>query len=96
MPIEGQIDMKKALLLASGGLDSTTVGYRLASEGVDVIPVFFDYGPHCVEVEWSRVNEVLPPDMQRPERHDISDIFRGSQSRLIREADLWNEEQKRH
>jgi 7-cyano-7-deazaguanine synthase len=86
--------MRKALLLASGGLDSTTVGYQLASEGVQVVPIFFDYGQHCVEVEWSRVNEVLPCDMHRPERYDISDIFRGSQSRLICEADLWNEEVK--
>ncbi|TGB33033.1 7-cyano-7-deazaguanine synthase [Burkholderia thailandensis] len=83
--------MKKALLLSSGGLDSTTVGYKLAATGVDVVPIFFDYGQHCVEVEWGRVNEVLPADMQRPERFDISDIFRGSPSRLIREADLWTE-----
>jgi 7-cyano-7-deazaguanine synthase len=84
--------MKKALLLASGGLDSTTVGYQLEATGVEVVPIFFDYGQHCVEVEWSRVNEVLPADMPRPERFDISDIFKGSQSRLIREADLWTEE----
>lgn len=86
--------MSTALLLASGGLDSTTVGYQLASEGVRVIPIFFDYGQHCVEMEWSRVNEVLPANMNRPGRYDISDIFSGSQSRLIREADLWNEDIK--
>lgn len=83
--------MKRALLLASGGLDSTTVGYQLAAAGVEVLPIFFDYGQHCVDVEWSRVNEVLPSDMKRPERFNISDLFRGSQSRLIREADLWIE-----
>lgn len=86
--------MKKALLLASGGLDSTTVGYQLAAAGVEVMPIFFDYGQHCVDVEWSRVNEVLPLDMRRPERFNLSDIFRGSHSRLIREADLWTEEVK--
>ena len=86
--------MRTALLLASGGLDSTTVGYRLLSAGVDVFPIFFDYGQHCVETEWSRVNEVFPGEMRRPERFDISDIFRGSASRLIREADLWTEEVK--
>ena len=84
--------MRKVLLLASGGLDSTTVGYQLAAVGIEVIPIFFDYGQHCVDIEWSRVNEVLPSDMQRPERFNISDIFRGSQSRLICEADLWTEE----
>jgi 7-cyano-7-deazaguanine synthase len=86
--------MKKALLLASGGLDSTTVGYQLAAKGVEVVPIFFDYGQHCMDVEWNRVNEVLPSQMMRPERFNISDIFRGSQSRLIREADLWTEEVK--
>lgn len=84
--------MKKALLLASGGLDSTTVAYQLKSMGIQVVPIFFDYGQHCVELEWSRVNEVLPADMRRPERNDISDVFRGSTSRLICEADLWSEE----
>ncbi len=84
--------MKSALLLASGGLDSTTVAYELASKGVHVVPLFFDYGQHCAEIEWNRVNEVLPVDMQRPERFNISDIFRGSQSRLIREADLWKDQ----
>jgi len=86
--------MKNALLLASGGLDSTTVGYQLVAAGVDVVPTFFDYGQHCVDVEWSRVNEVLPLTMRKPERFNISDIFRGSQSRLISEANLWTEEVK--
>ncbi|EGQ5318189.1 TPA: 7-cyano-7-deazaguanine synthase [Enterobacter asburiae] len=86
--------MNKVLLLASGGLDSTTVAYQLAAEGIEVVPIFFNYGQHCVETEWTRVNEVLPSEMQRPERFDISDIFRGSQSRLIREADLWTEDIK--
>lgn len=86
--------MKKAILLASGGLDSTTVAYQLASTSIDVIPIFFDYGQHCVDVEWNRVNEVLPAHMRRPERYNVSDIFKGSPSRLIKEADLWNEEVK--
>ena len=83
--------MKNALLLASGGLDSTTVGYQLNASGVEVMPIFFDYGQHCVEIEWSRVNEVLPANTPKPERINISDIFQGSQSRLISEADLWTE-----
>lgn len=84
--------MKRALLLASGGLDSTTVGYQLVAAGVELVPLFFNYGQHCAEVEWSRVNEVLPPSVQPPQRCNITDIFCGSQSRLIREADLWTEE----
>ena len=82
----------RVILLASGGLDSTTVAYGLHANGVRVSPLFFDYGQHCVETEWRRVNEVLPPGMESPERVDISGLFRGSQSRLIREADLWSDE----
>lgn len=84
--------MPSVILLASGGLDSTTVAYSLHREGIDVTPVFFDYGQHCVEIEWDRLNEVLPPEMKKPERFDISDIFRGSSSRLIKEANLWTDD----
>jgi len=83
--------MKHVLLMASGGLDSTTVAYQLHAEGIFVHPVFFDYGQHCVEMEWARVNEVLPPTMPGPERIVISDVFRGSSSRLIQEANLWQD-----
>lgn len=83
--------MKMVLLLASGGLDSTTVAYKLQNEGIRVQPIFFDYGQHCVEKEWSRVNEVLPKTAFAPERIDISGLFRGSRSRLIVEADLWRD-----
>jgi len=38
------------------------------------------------------VNEVLPADMKRPERVNLSDLFRGSISRLIVEADLWKDD----
>lgn len=83
--------MRQALVMVSGGLDSTTVCHMLVREGVDVHPVFFDYGQHCAETEWGKVLSVLPPTSLPPERLDISDIFRGSPSRMIVEADLWNE-----
>ncbi|WP_417788703.1 7-cyano-7-deazaguanine synthase [Terasakiella pusilla] len=83
--------MKKVLLLSSGGLDSTTVAYQLCKENITVQPLFFDYGQHCVEMEWDRLNEVLPQEVLTPDRVDISGVFQGSKSRLIKEADLWNE-----
>jgi len=83
--------MSTVLLLASGGLDSTTVAYQLTERGVTVQPLFFDYGQHCVETEWQRVHEVLPAGMAKPERITLSDIFRGSSSRLILEPDLWQD-----
>lgn len=83
--------MRQALVMVSGGLDSATVCHMLVREGVDVHPVFFDYGQHCAETEWAKIHAVLPPTSLPPERLDISDIFRGSPSRMIVEADLWNE-----
>jgi len=80
------------MLLASGGLDSTTVAFGLHAKGADVRPLFFDYGQHCVETEWNRLNEVLPRGMHPPERVDLSGLFRGSKSRLIVEADLWHDD----
>jgi 7-cyano-7-deazaguanine synthase len=80
------------MLLTSGGLDSTTVAFRLHEKGEEVSPLFFDYGQHCVETEWDRVIEVLPKGMRRPERVNLSDLFRGSKSRLIVEANLWKDE----
>src|ERR1039458_5353898 len=84
--------MTKVLLLASGGLDSTTLAYWLRERGDIVSPIFFDYGQHCVEKEWQTVRAVLPRDGMLPvECVDISGVFSGSRSRLIREANLWTE-----
>ncbi|MEO5324006.1 7-cyano-7-deazaguanine synthase [Mesorhizobium sp. CC13] len=86
--------MTTVMLMASGGLDSTTVAYQLAARGLKIKPLFFDYGQHCVETEWRRVNEVLPSGTEQPERNCLSDLFRASHSRLIVEANLWEEEVK--
>lgn len=84
--------MDSAIVLTSGGLDSTTVTYKLVSQNIRVQPIFFNYGQHCVETEWERLNEVLPKSLvEKPERIDISDIFSGSKSRLIKEANLWKD-----
>jgi len=83
--------MTLVALLASGGLDSTTVAYLLAARAQEVQPIFFDYGQHCVETEWRRVNEVLPASFRSPERNSLADLFKGSRSLLISEADLWND-----
>ena len=44
-----------------------------------------------METEWAKVNEVLPDTALPPERLNISDVFRGSRSRMILEADLWRD-----
>jgi 7-cyano-7-deazaguanine synthase len=82
-----------ALLLSSGGLDSTTVAYSLVEQQIAFQPLFFDYGQHCVEKEWDTLQMVLPrADTILPIlRVDISGIYQGSNSRLISEPDLWSE-----
>ena len=84
--------MKAVLLLCSGGLDSTTLAYWLRARDVEIVPVFLDYGQHCVEKEWQTLRQALLAKGVHPiERIDVSGIFRGSHSRLIVEPDLWNE-----
>ena len=83
----------KVLLLCSGGLDSTTLAYRLREEGQDILPLFLDYGQHCVDKEWRTLQLVLPKELDKTiERLTVSDIFRGCKSRLIIEPDLWKED----
>jgi 7-cyano-7-deazaguanine synthase len=82
--------MTTALLLCSGGLDSTTLAFWLRKRNIEIVPIFFDYGQHCVETEWATVKQVLPNSgVLPPVRMDVSAIFRGSKSRLIIEPDLW-------
>ena len=83
--------MTKVLLLASGGLDSSTLAYWLVKRKKDVHPVFFDYGQHCVEKEWATLLKVLPEQTRKPERVDLSGVFAGSKSRMVDEADLWQD-----
>jgi 7-cyano-7-deazaguanine synthase len=84
--------MTTALLLCSGGLDSTTLAYWLLERDVRLVPIFLDYGQHCVEKEWETLRKVLPTEgVLAPERIDVSGVFRGSRSRLIVEPNLWSE-----
>lgn len=83
----------KALLLCSGGLDSTTLAFWLAEREIDFIPLFFDYGQHCADKEWATLHKVLPASaVSKLEKIDISAIFKGSRSRLVLEPDLWRED----
>ncbi len=81
-----------SLLLASGGLDSTTLAYWLRERGIDFVPVFIDYGQHCVDTEHSTLLKVLPAGYgDRVKTLHIADIYRGSRSRLIDEPNLWTD-----
>lgn len=77
------------VLLASGGMDSTTLAYWLHNKGSRFVPLFLDYGQHCAETEYMTLKDVLPAGCAAPKKMDISDVYRGTKSRLISEPDLW-------
>jgi 7-cyano-7-deazaguanine synthase len=84
---------KKVILLASGGLDSTTMAYWLLDKGIDFIPLFIKYGQHCVDTELETLKSVLPKThIDKIEIIDISSVYKYSNSKFINEANLWEEE----
>jgi 7-cyano-7-deazaguanine synthase len=81
-----------AVLLASGGLDSTTLAFWLRAKDICFVPLFVDYGQHCAETERTRLAEVLPvAEFGRLHAVNIQDVYRGCSSRLICEPDLWTD-----
>lgn len=81
-----------AVLLASGGMDSTVLAYYLLKKGLYFIPLFLDYGQHCAQTEYKTLNKLLPKKVRdNIDIIDISKIYKNSDSRLIKKTDLWNE-----
>ncbi len=81
-----------AIVLASGGLDSTTLMYYLLDKNVNFIPVFINYGQHCKETEYQRLLEVLPQKCsEKVHIINLSSIYTASNSVLIKEVDLWSQ-----
>lgn len=79
----------------SGGLDSTTLMYLFVERGIDFVPLFINYGQHCAIHELETLHQVIPSQYrERIETIDISSIYKYSQSRFIRPANLWEEEVK--
>jgi 7-cyano-7-deazaguanine synthase len=82
----------RAVLLASGGMDSTTLAFWLHSQQTPFIPLFIDYGQHCAQNEYRTLLDVVPMEYRGSiESVAISQVYRHSTSRLIREPDLWTE-----
>lgn len=80
------------LLLASGGMDSTVLAYKLAKEKKKAIILFIDYGQHCKEKEYQTLLQVLPVEYADNVRViKIGDVYRESSSRMIIEANLWED-----
>ena len=83
---------ESAVVLASGGLDSTTLCYDLVRQGVSTIPLFINYGQHCADTELDTLNSVLPLQLKGQLRTvNVADVYQGAKSRLISEANLWEE-----
>jgi len=82
-----------SVLLASGGMDSTTLAYWMIDKKINFRPVFINYGQHCAKTELDTLKAVLPKFLLYDlEVIDISDVYRGSASRLIQEPNLWNDQ----
>ncbi len=80
------------LLLASGGMDSTVLAYKLAKERKKVIVLFIDYGQHCRDKEYRTLLKVIPPEYINNVRIiRIGDVYKESNSRMIIEANLWED-----
>lgn len=72
--------------LVSGGLDSTLVGVLIREEGVEVYPLFIDYGQRAAQREWEtsqRVHAQL--GLPTPTRMDLSGFGRVIRSGLTSE-----------
>jgi 7-cyano-7-deazaguanine synthase len=81
-----------SILLASGGLDSTTLAFWLVSKDIPFVPLFIDYGQHCAATERKRLAEVLPRGYADAiQTINVRDIYSASSSRLIDEANLWED-----
>lgn len=86
-------DKFDGVLLVSGGLDSTVLAYKLLNEKKRIIPLFINYGQHCVSTEFDRLNLVLPKIMLKDLKIiNISDIYELSTSKMINESNLWQDE----
>jgi 7-cyano-7-deazaguanine synthase len=81
-----------AVLLASGGMDSTVLAYDLLNIGKRVILLFLDYGQHCVKKEYETLQAVAPKEFLDNIRIiKIGDVYKESKSRMICEANLWKD-----
>lgn len=87
--MERKID---GVLLTSGGLDSTVLAYDLLSQGKCIIPLFLQYGQHCEHKEFETLNELLPEKILKYLKViNVEDIYSHSKSRMIVEANLWED-----
>jgi len=84
---------RNGVLLASGGLDSTTMAYWLLSQEIDFVPLFINYGQHCAHTELETLRKVLPASHKNKiETIDIQSVYHKSSSKFIKPANLWEDD----
>lgn len=84
---------RDGVLLASGGLDSTTMAYWLLEQQINFVPLFINYGQHCASTEHQSLIKVLPESYaDKIEVIDIASIYKKSSSRFIKPANLWQDQ----
>jgi 7-cyano-7-deazaguanine synthase len=83
---------KKAVLLVSGGLDSTTLAYWLVAKRISLVPVFADYGQHSATTELASARRLIPEEYRSSIiAVNLRDVYKGCRSRMLCEPDLWKE-----
>ena len=86
------MNLKKGIILVSGGLDSTTLCYLFIKEKIEFIPLIINYGQHCFETELESLKDVLPSQyLDKLEIIDISEVYKYSTSKFIQPVNLWEE-----
>lgn len=79
------------VLLASGGIDSGVIGAQAVNSGIEVWPVFVDYGQRAAEAEWQacqRLSEAL--SLHEPVFIDLGGFGAAIPSGLTRTGDDWD------
>jgi 7-cyano-7-deazaguanine synthase len=86
------ISAEQAVVMTSGGMDSTVLLYWAISRGYVVTPMFIDYGQHCAATELASLRANLPTHGANDvEIVNVSDVFKSSTSRMIVPTNLWQE-----
>lgn len=84
---------KTAVLMASGGLDSTVLAFWLMRKRINFVPLFIDYGQHGRKTELETLKKVLPAQfLNKINVIRLPKIYDGSTSRLIKEPNLWRDQ----
>ncbi|WET51032.1 7-cyano-7-deazaguanine synthase [Chryseobacterium indologenes] len=86
------MNLNEGVILVSGGLDSTTLCYLFIKNNIKFTPLIINYGQHCFDTELQSLKVVLPEKhLNDLEIIDISDIYKFSNSKFIKPANLWED-----